>query len=71
MDVPREDPTEEIALLQRCVDDLTAALAAANGELQQERADRKRTEEDLRARERFRVIVDELPGMVSLMTPDG
>jgi PAS domain S-box-containing protein len=71
MDVPREDPTEEIARLQRCVDDLTAALAAANGELQQERADRKRTEEDLRARERFRVIVDELPVMVTLMTSDG
>jgi PAS domain S-box-containing protein len=33
--------------------------------------DRRRAEEALRARERFRVIVDELPVMVTLMTPDG
>jgi PAS domain S-box-containing protein len=33
--------------------------------------ERKRAEEGLRARERFRVIVDDLPVMVTLMTPDG
>jgi PAS domain S-box-containing protein len=71
MDVPRDDLTEEIARLQRCVDDLTAALTAVTRELQQERDDRRRTEEALRARDRFRVIVDDLPVMVTLMTPDG
>ena len=33
--------------------------------------ERKRAEEGLRARERFRVIVDDLPVMVTLMTPNG
>jgi PAS domain S-box-containing protein len=33
--------------------------------------ERKRAEDGLRARERFRVIVDDLPVMVTLMTPDG
>jgi PAS domain S-box-containing protein len=33
--------------------------------------ERKRAEEAVRARERFRVIVDDLPVMVTLMTPDG
>jgi PAS domain S-box-containing protein len=33
--------------------------------------ERKRAEDNLRARERFRVIVDDLPTMVTLMTPDG
>jgi PAS domain S-box-containing protein len=71
MDVPSEDPADQAARLQRRVDGLTAALAAANEELDQERADRGRTEETLRARERFRTIVDDLPVMVTLMTPDG
>ena len=33
--------------------------------------ERRQTEEVLRARERFRLIVDDLPEMVTLMTPDG
>ena len=33
--------------------------------------ERWQTEEVLRARDRFRLIVDELPEMVTLMTPDG
>jgi hypothetical protein len=71
MDAPLEHLAEEIARLQRRVNELTAALAAANGELQRERADRARTEEALRARERFRAIVEDLPVMVTLTTPDG
>jgi len=71
MAVPNEHLADEIARLQRRVSELTAALAAANEELQRERADRARTEEALRVRERFRAIVDDLPVMVTLMTPDG
>jgi PAS domain S-box-containing protein len=33
--------------------------------------DRKQAEDGLRARERFRVIIDDLPVMVTFMTPDG
>jgi PAS domain S-box-containing protein len=71
MDAPLEPSTEEAARLQRRVSELTDALAAVSGELQQERADRRRAQEALRTRERFRAIVDDLPVMVTLMTPDG
>jgi hypothetical protein len=49
----------------------TSELVAANEALQREVTERRRAEEDLRARERFRAIVDELPVMVTLMTPAG
>jgi PAS domain S-box-containing protein len=55
----------------------TSALRDATGQIVKwcgvstDVEDRRRAEEALRARERFRVIVDDLPAMVTLMTPDG
>src|SRR5579864_2240832 len=50
----------------------TAQLAAANEVLRKEVAERKRAEEALAASERnLRLIVDSIPGLVSLLTPAG
>ena len=43
---------------------------ATNAEYQR-RCAQKRAEDAMRASERFRVIIDDLPVMVTLMTPDG
>jgi PAS domain S-box-containing protein len=65
---------------QKCVADeldqrvaqRTAELAAANEVLRKEAGERKRAEEALAANERnLRLIVDSIPGMVSLLTPAG
>jgi PAS domain S-box-containing protein len=57
--------------LDRQVAHRTLELAAANRDLEKEVAERRRAEEALRVREPFRTIVDDLPVMVTLMTPDG
>jgi PAS domain S-box-containing protein len=50
----------------------TAELAAANEVLRKEVAERRRAEEALAASERdLRLIVDSMPGLVSLLTPAG
>jgi PAS domain S-box-containing protein len=50
----------------------TTELAAANEVLRKEAGERKRAEEALAANERnLRLIVDSIPGMVSLLTPAG
>src|SRR5438309_7215869 len=50
----------------------TAELAAANEVLRKEVAERKRAEEALAASEHnLRLIVDSIPGLVSLLTPAG
>jgi PAS domain S-box len=55
----------------------TSALRDANGQIikwcgvSTDVEDLRQAEEALRARERFRVIVDDLPAMITLMTPDG
>jgi PAS domain S-box-containing protein len=50
----------------------TNALAAANRNLQNEAAERKRAEEAQRASEReWRLIVDSIPGLVALMSASG
>jgi len=50
----------------------TAELAAANEVLRKEVAERRRAEEALAASERnLRLIVDGIPGLVTLLTPAG
>jgi PAS domain S-box-containing protein len=50
----------------------TSALAAANQALTNQIADRKRTEDELREREReSRLIVDSIPGLVALLSASG
>ena len=55
----------------------TSALRDASGQIVKwcgvntDVEDRRQGEEALRTRERFRAIVDDLPAMVTLMTPDG
>jgi PAS domain S-box-containing protein len=58
-------------MLERIVE-RTAALAAANQELTNEVAERKRTENELRESEReSRLVMDSIPGMVGLLTTTG
>lgn len=58
--------------LDRRVAERTAELAAANEELRRERAERRRAEDALRASElEFRLIVDNFPAQLSLLTPTG
>jgi PAS domain S-box-containing protein len=58
--------------LDQSVAQRTAELAAANEVLRKEAGERKRAEEALAANERnLRLIVDSIPGMVSLLTPAG
>ena len=68
MNGPFEHPADEIAHLQRRVNDLSAALAATHEDLHNERTHRKRIEDDLRDRE---LIVDSIPGLVALLTATG
>jgi len=50
----------------------TAKLAAANEELRNEVAERRKTEEALRDKEQsFRLVVDGIAGLVAIMTPAG
>jgi PAS domain S-box-containing protein len=58
--------------LDQTVAQRTAELAAANDVLRKEVAERKHTEEALAASEHnLRLIVDSIPGLVSLLTPAG
>jgi PAS domain S-box-containing protein len=58
--------------LDRGVAERTAELAAAHEELRRERAERRRAEDALRASElEFRLIVDNFPAQLSLLTPTG
>ena len=58
--------------LDQTVAQRTAELAAANEVLRKEVAERRRAEEALAASEHnLRVIVDSIPGLVSLLTPVG
>ena len=58
--------------LDQSVAQRTAELAAANEVLRKEVAERRRAEEALAASERnLRLIVDSIPGLVSLLTPEG
>jgi PAS domain S-box-containing protein len=58
--------------LDQSVAQRTAELAAANEVLTKEVAERRRAEEALAESERnLRLIVDSIPGFVSLLTPDG
>src|SRR5580700_6342744 len=58
--------------LDQSVAQRTAELAAANEVLRKEVAERRRAEEALAARKRnLRLIVDSIPGFVSLLTPAG
>src|SRR5580692_4045990 len=58
--------------LDQSVAQRTAELAAANELLREEVAERRRAEEALAASERnLRLIVDSIPGLVSLLTPAG
>ena len=63
-----EHAADEIVRLQRSVNDLTAALAAAHEELNHERTERRRIEDDLRE---SRLILDSIPGLVALLTATG
>jgi len=67
-----ESPAEEVARLQSRLAQLTTELAAANEALKSEAAERKRAEEELRNSERdWRLIVDNIPGLVALLSPTG
>jgi PAS domain S-box-containing protein len=67
-----ESPAEEVARLQSRLAQLTTELAAANEALRSEAAERKRAEEELRNSERdWRLIVDNIPGLVALLSPTG
>ena len=58
--------------LDQRVAERTAELAAANGLLREEAAERRRAEEALAESERnLRLIVDSIPGLVALLTPTG
>lgn len=62
---PRESLAEEVVRLRR-------ELAAASAALEQEVAGRRRAEEALRTSEReWRLIVDNIPGLVGLLTATG
>ena len=67
-----ESPAEEIGRLRRSVNDLVTELAAANAALENEVASRRRAEGALRDSEReSRLIVDNIPGAVALLTATG
>ena len=72
---PLESRAEEVTRLRDALDALLARaseLAAANDRLTNELADRRRTEETLRASElNFQLTVDNIPGMVHTMTAAG
>jgi PAS domain S-box-containing protein len=72
---PLESRAEEVTRLRDALDALLARaseLAAANDRLTNELADRRRTEETLRASElNFQLTVDNIPGMVHTMTAEG
>lgn len=58
--------------LDRRVAQRTAELAAASGQLEREISERRRAEEALRESERMsRLIVDNIPGLVALLTANG
>jgi PAS domain S-box-containing protein len=72
---PLESRAEEVTRLRDALDALLARaseLAAANDRLTNELADRRRTEETLRASElNFQLTVDNIPDMVHTMTAAG